>query len=82
MLHIPLGREYVTGIPSMETEFKFNMVVCFWHTFDTVCCFPTRIYLQHIARPFESDRPIKAVFVRPSFHPSFRPSVRPSVVRL
>ena len=37
--------------------------------------FLTRIYLQHIARPAESDRPINMVFVRPSV-------VRSSVVNL
>ena len=36
--------------------------------------FITRIYLQHVARPVESDRPINIVFVRPS--------VRSSVVSL
>ena len=30
--------------------------------------FFTRIYLQHIARPVESDCPINIVFVRPSVH--------------
>ena len=45
-----------------------------WHTFGTVCCFFTRIYLQHIARPVESDRPINIVFVCPP--------VRSSVVNL
>ena len=41
----------------------------FWHTFGTVCCFFTRIYLQYIARPVESDRPMNIVFVRPSVLP-------------
>ena len=37
--------------------------------------FSRRIYLQHIARPVESDRPINNVFVRPSIRTSVRSSV-------
>ena len=33
--------------------------------------FSIRIYLQHIARPVESDRPINIVFVRPFFRSQF-----------
>ena len=71
MLHFPLCRESVLGMPRIEKEFEFDMVFCFWHTFGTICClflffffFFTRIYLQHIARPVESDRPINIVFLR------------------
>ena len=37
-----------------------------------VVLFFTRINLQHIARPVESDRSINSVFVRPSVRPSVR----------
>ena len=44
-----------------------------WHCMLFFFCFflffSTQIYLQHIARPVESDRPINIVFVRPSGHP-------------
>ena len=43
----------------------------FWHIFGTVCCFSTRIYLQHIARPVESDRLLNIAFVRPFFRSQF-----------
>ena len=41
------------------------VVFCFCFLF-----FFARIYLQHIARPVESDRHINIVFVRPSARPS------------
>ena len=34
-----------------------------------VVVFFTRIYLQYIARPVESDRPLNIVIVRPSVFP-------------
>ena len=74
MLHFPLCRESVTGMPRIEIEFEFDMVFCFgirWAPYAVF--FSTRIYIQHIARPVESDRPINIVFVHLSF---------PSVVSL
>ena len=44
-------------MPRNEIKFEFDMVFCF----GTVCFFfffSTPIYLQHIAQPVESDRPI------------------------
>ena len=93
MLHFPLCRESVLGMPRIEIEFEFDMVFCFGIRlalyavllllfFCCCCCcffvlfflfFFTRIYLQHIARPIESDRPINIVFVRPSVRPSVLP---------
>ena len=78
MLHFPLCRESVLGMPRIEIEFGFDMVVCFG-----ICLAPyavvfffffflTRIYLQHIARTVESDRPLNIVFVRLSVRPFFR----------
>ena len=58
------------GMPRIEIEFEFDMVL-FWHTFGTYAVFSTRIYLQHIARPVESDRPINIVFVRSFFRSQF-----------
>ena len=75
MLHFPLCRESVLGMPRIEIEFKFDMVVCFGISLARYAVFFfIRIYLQHIARPVESDRPINIVFVRPS--------VRSSIVSL
>ena len=54
------------GMPSIETEFEFDMVFCFGIRLAPYAVFSTRIYPQHIARPVESDRPINIVFVRPS----------------
>ena len=63
------------GMPRIEIEFEFDMVFCFGIRLALYAVFfSTRIYLQHIARPVESDRPINIVFVRPS--------VRSSVVSL
>ena len=55
------------------------MFFCFGIHLAPYAVFSTRIYLQHIARPVESDRPINIVFVRMSVRPSVCPSVRPSV---
>ena len=63
------------GMPRIELEFEFDMVFCFFGIcLAPYAVFSTRIYLQHIALPVESDRPIHIVFVRPS--------VRSSVVSL
>ena len=60
-------------MPRIEIEFEFDtwssVLAYVWHR---MLFFFTRIYLQHIARPVESDSPINIV----------RPSARPSVVRL
>ena len=69
MLHFPLCRESVLGT---EIEFEFDMVFYFGIRLVLYAFFFTRIYLQYIARPVESDRPINIVFVRPSTHPFFR----------
>ena len=67
MLHFPLCRESVLGMPRIEIEFEFDIVFCFdirlalYAVFVLFCFFFTRIYLQHIARPVESDRPINIV---------------------
>ena len=62
-------------MPRIETEFEFDMVFCFGICLSLYAVFfSTRIYLQHIARPVESDRLINIVFIRPS--------VRSSVVSL
>ena len=66
-------------MPRIEIEFEFDMVFCFCKRlapyavfFFFFFFFFTRFYLQHIARPVESDRPINIVFVRPSVRPFFR----------
>ena len=51
------------GMPRIEIEFEFDMVFCFGIRLATYAVLSTRIYLQHIARPVESDRPLKIVFV-------------------
>ena len=53
-------------MPRIEIEFDFDMVFCFGIRLALYAVFSTWIYLQHIARPVESDRPINIVFVRPS----------------
>ena len=63
------------GMPRIEIEFEIDMVSCFGIRLGPYAVFSTRIYLQHIARPVESDRPINFVFVRPSVHLSIRSSV-------
>ena len=69
MLHFPLCREKVTGMPRIEIEFEFDMVFCFGIRLAPYAVFSTRIN-QYIARTLESDRPINIVFVRPSVRPS------------
>ena len=62
-------------MPRIEIEFQFDMVFCFGIRLAPYgVFFSIRIYLQHIAQPVESDRPINIVFVRPSVQrrPSFR----------
>ena len=54
------------GMPRIEIEFEFDMVLCFGIRLALYAVFSTRIYLQHITRPVESDRPLNIVFVRPS----------------
>ena len=56
-------------MPRIEREFEFNFVVCFGIRLAPYAVSSTQIYLQHIARPVESDRPINTVFVRPSVLP-------------
>ena len=60
------------GMPRIEIVFEFDLVFCFdiRLALYTVLFF-TRIYLQHIARPVESDRHINIVFVRPFFRSQF-----------
>ena len=69
MLHFSLCRESVTGMPRIEIEFEFDMVFCFGIRLALYAVFLIRIYLQHIARPVETDLPINIVFVRPSVLP-------------
>ena len=61
----------MTGKPRIEIEFEFDMVFCFGIRLAPYTVFSTQIYLQHIARPVESDRPINIVFFQPSVRPSF-----------
>ena len=49
------------GMPRIEIEFESSVLAN--------AVFSTLIYLQHIARPVESDHPINIVFVRPSVLP-------------
>ena len=69
MLHFPLCRKSVLGMPRNEIEFEFDMVFCFGIRLAPYAVFSIRVYLQHIARPVESDRALS-------------PSVRFSVVSL
>ena len=55
------------GVPSTEIEFDFDMVFCFGIRLAPYAVFSIQIYLQHIARPVESDRPLNIVFARPFF---------------
>ena len=71
MLHFPLCRESVLGMPSTEVEFELDTVICFGKRFAPYAVFSTRIYPQHMARPVESDRPINIVFVCPFFRSQF-----------
>ena len=66
MLHFPLCREYVIGMPRTEIEFKCGMVVCFCISLAPYAVVFTRIYHHHIVRPVESER-----------HMSVRPPVLP-----
>ena len=66
------GDAEMTADGRIEIEFWVWYGLLFWHMFGTVCCFVfTWIYLQHIAWPIESDRPINIVFVRPFFRSQF-----------
>ena len=59
------------GMPRIEIKFEFDMVFCFGIRLAPYVVFSTWIYLQHIARPVESDRSINIVFVRPFFRSQF-----------
>ena len=71
MLHFPLCRESVLGMPRIEIELEFDMVFCFGIRLAPCAVFSTRIYLLHIARPVESDRSLNILFVRPFFRSQF-----------
>ena len=71
MLHFPLRRESVLGMSRSEIEIEFIIVFCFGICLATYGVYSTQIYLQHIARPVESDHPINIVFVRPSIRSQF-----------
>ena len=58
------------GMPRIE--FEFDMVFCFGIHLTPYVLFSTRIYLQHIARPVESDHPLNIVFVCLSVRQFFR----------
>ena len=45
-------------MPRTEIEFESDMVFCVGIRLAPYAIFITRIYLQHIAQPVESDRPI------------------------
>ena len=70
ILHFPLCREKVTGMPRIETVFEVDMVFCFGIRLAPYVVFSIRIYLPHIARPVDSNRSINIVLVRPSIRPS------------
>ena len=72
MLHFPLCRESVQRMPRIEIEFEFDMIFCFGIGLAPYADLSTQLYLQNIARPVESDRPINTVFVRLSVCPSVR----------
>ena len=55
-------------MPRIETEFEFDMVVCFGISLAPYAV--SIFHIQHIARPVEIERPINTVFVRPSIRPS------------
>ena len=59
------------GMPRIETAFEFDMVLYFGIRLAPYAVFSAQIYLQYIARPVESDRPINIVC--PSVHPSVLP---------
>ena len=55
-------------MPRIEIEWdRYGRL--FWHKFGAH--FSSRNFLQHIAQPVESERPIKTVFVRLSFRSQF-----------
>ena len=65
MLHFPLCRESVLGMPRIKIELEFDMVFYFGIRLAPYAVFfSIRVYLQHIARPVESDSPLNTVFVR------------------
>ena len=57
------------GDARIEIEFVVDMVFCFGIRLAPIAFFSPRIYLQHIARLVECDRPINIVFVRSSILP-------------
>ena len=59
------------GMPRIEIEFEFDIVFCFGIPLAPYAVFSTRIYIQYIARPVESDRAINIVFVCPFFRSQF-----------
>ena len=63
-------------MPRIEIEFEFDIVLCFGICLTPYAVFSTRIYLQHIAQPVESDRPINIVFARASVRSMPRNYVR------
>ena len=66
MLHFPLCRESVLGMPRIEIEFEFDMLFCFGIRLAPYAGFRLGFAFNTIARPVESDRPLNIVFVRPS----------------
>ena len=62
------AENWLLGMQRIAIEFEFDMVFCFGIRLAPYAVFSTWIYLQHIAQPVESDRPINIVFVRLSFH--------------
>ena len=67
MLHFPLCLEYLIGMPKIDIVFGFDIVVCVCIRLVPYDVFSTQIYFQNIAH----ERPINAVFVRPSFRKQF-----------
>ena len=60
----------VTGMPRIKIEFESSILI--YVTLAPNAVFPTRIHLQNIARPVESDRPITSCMsVRPSIRSQF-----------
>ena len=60
------------GKPRTEIGFEFDMVFCFGIRLVPYAVFSTRIYIQHIARPVDSDRPIN----RENFRLNYRIPLR------
>ena len=72
MLHFPLCRESVLGMPRIEIEFEFDMVFCFGirlALYAVVVFFHSDLPSTHCTT-FESNHPINIEFVRPSVLPS------------